>query len=382
MALLMRIAVAACVVASGLFVGGAGATIAFAEPDTGQTGPSAAESGATSPTSGAAADAMPAVGTATERTSGATGTVVAPKPTARVGDARNGLASGEPGSTATEPIPSKRSTPDLKTSSQTAPTVSGEPTSGGSAQLADAPALIVAPGAPPVETPPVEPPRQDPDDPEQHLGWGWPWYWPCPPPGLPPGRPPGGVGSGGGSDGAIKPPSGLPKPPPLMQLPIPREVAPALPVISVDPLVDVVAGLGAAAAQLPFAPIALPAVVAPLGAGGAGAGGGSGAGGGPRPGTPAIPRTSGAPGSKGQSPQKANQQSPPAYNASNGLAPASFRAGYGEYLRTAGIGQIAAVAVPGVTGILMITGAGGLLGYRQARAGRALSVKDTARFVG
>jgi hypothetical protein len=62
--------------------------------------------------------------------------------------------------------------------------------------------------------------------------------------------------------------------------------------------------------------------------------------------------------------------------------PESFRAGYGPYLRNAGIGQVAAVAVPGVTGILILTGAGGLLGYRQARAGRAMRANGMARFMG
>ncbi len=49
------------------------------------------------------------------------------------------------------------------------------------------------------------------------------------------------------------------------------------------------------------------------------------------------------------------------------LAPAStFRAGYGAYLRSAGIGQVASIALPGFVGILLLTGAGGLIGYRQA----------------
>ena len=60
----------------------------------------------------------------------------------------------------------------------------------------------------------------------------------------------------------------------------------------------------------------------------------------------------------------------------------SYRAGYGEYLRAAGLGQVAAVAVPGLTGILAITAAGGLLGYRQAKAGHAVRASGTGRFVG
>jgi hypothetical protein len=163
---------------------------------------------------------------------------------------------------------------------------------------------------------------------------------------------------------------------------------PTLPVISVDPVIDVIGGLATAAAQLPFVPLTLPVIVAPLGAGAAGAGGGGGGAGGaagpgvgPRPGAPAAPRTSSGSQSKNQ-PPKAPEQNPSAFVASNGSVPASYRAGYGEYLRTAGVGQMAAVAVPGVTGILALTAAGGLLGFRQARAGHTVRANGTARFMG
>lgn len=59
-----------------------------------------------------------------------------------------------------------------------------------------------------------------------------------------------------------------------------------------------------------------------------------------------------------------------------------FRPGYPDYLRAAGMSEVAAVAVPGFAGILTITCAGGLLGYRQARAGRATAPSRAARFVG
>jgi hypothetical protein len=73
---------------------------------------------------------------------------------------------------------------------------------------------------------------------------------------------------------------------------------------------------------------------------------------------------------------------PHTYAAGRDLVPPSaYRAGYGEYLRTAGLGEIAAVAVPGFTGILVLTGAGGLLGYRQARAGHAVRSTGTVRFL-
>ncbi|MGH3675065.1 MAG: hypothetical protein ACRDU5_04890, partial [Mycobacterium sp.] len=63
-----------------------------------------------------------------------------------------------------------------------------------------------------------------------------------------------------------------------------------------------------------------------------------------------------------------------------GNAAASYRIGYTQYLRTAGLPQVAALAVPGVGGILVLTGAGGLLGYRQAKAGHAVR-SGTARFM-
>ena len=52
-----------------------------------------------------------------------------------------------------------------------------------------------------------------------------------------------------------------------------------------------------------------------------------------------------------------------------------------EYLRTAGLPQVAALAVPGLVGILVLTGAGGLVGYRQAKAGHAVHVGGSARFM-
>lgn len=63
------------------------------------------------------------------------------------------------------------------------------------------------------------------------------------------------------------------------------------------------------------------------------------------------------------------------------VADPAFRAGYPDYLRAAGLSEVAAVAVPGFTGILILTGAGGLVGYRQARAGHVVRRSGTARFM-
>ena len=61
--------------------------------------------------------------------------------------------------------------------------------------------------------------------------------------------------------------------------------------------------------------------------------------------------------------------------------PASFRAGYSEYLRNAGVTQMAALALPGLGGILLLTAGGGFIGYRQAKAGHAVRTEGIARFL-
>lgn len=73
---------------------------------------------------------------------------------------------------------------------------------------------------------------------------------------------------------------------------------------------------------------------------------------------------------------------PTTFGAKNDItAEPAFRAGYPDYLRAAGLSEVAAVAVPGFTGILILTGAGGLVGYRQARAGHVVRRSGTARFM-
>lgn len=62
------------------------------------------------------------------------------------------------------------------------------------------------------------------------------------------------------------------------------------------------------------------------------------------------------------------------------IPPASFRAGYADYLRTASTTEIAAMALPGVTGMMALTGLGGFVGYRQAKAGRTVRI-DATRFM-
>jgi len=137
-------------------------------------------------------------------------------------------------------------------------------------------------------------------------------------------------------------------------------------------VLDAVPGVGAAAAQLPVQPITLPVIVAPSGLG---LGGGGGA---PAPRAPSLPS---APRGVTAEPPAGREPLPAHVGSNVKLPPSSFRIGYTEYLRNAGLSQVAALAVPGVAGMLVLTGAGGLVGYRQAKAGHAVHTNGVARFV-
>ncbi|HYZ66890.1 MAG TPA: hypothetical protein VE666_03635 [Mycobacterium sp.] len=142
---------------------------------------------------------------------------------------------------------------------------------------------------------------------------------------------------------------------------LPSELMPS----AVEPsVINALPGVGAAVEQLPAAPVSLPVIVAPpAGLGGVGAA------------APAAPQNVIAE-------PKMVREPPPASVGSNAQAlNSSYRIGYAEYLRNAGLSQVAALAVPGVTGILVLTGAGGLVGYRQAKAGHAIHTSASARFV-
>lgn len=56
------------------------------------------------------------------------------------------------------------------------------------------------------------------------------------------------------------------------------------------------------------------------------------------------------------------------------------RQGYPQYLRTAGVGELTAVALPGVLGLVALTASGSVVGYRQANSGRHLR-EDSMRFL-
>jgi hypothetical protein len=212
------------------------------------------------------------------------------------------------------------------------------------------------PVTPPEGQVPEEPPtKEEPEVPEEPEDC-WPWWPPGPEPEPPP------AGGGGGGDQSSRP-TGRPQMPTL-QLPsllLPENSPSQSDVIDAEP------GVGVTASDTAVAPITLPIVVALPGAGA------------PR-GLPTepVPR---APRSSAAEPA-AGRQAPPAESASNaGIPPVSYRAGYTDYLRSAGISQIAALAAPGLAGMLILTGLGGLLGYRQAKAGRAVRTGGAARFV-
>jgi hypothetical protein len=452
-----RVATAACLMASGLLVAGTGASLALAEPETGQGGTGSPQVGGSTsspheggstgtkePTTAApGTEAVAPGGTAT----GSSGKADAEsKPTSQVGDGRNGLQAGHPTGTpvlgaATDPA-SKQTQHASGAPSQSGAAAASEQAPGGTSAVVGEPGGTAVVDVPPVVEPPVEgqepgtePPTEgesagtpddpktpkdpnhprgwhhphdpndpnhpydpkdpknphdshnphdpnDPDDPNpwegHHPGLPWSWWKGCSPPGLPPGS-----GGGGGHGGANpEPPIWHPPKPPEMQLPIPREAVPDLEDIAV-PFFDAVAGLATAASDLPFEPLTLPVIVVP--GGGAAGGGGGGVGGpgaAPRPGMPSGSNPPASRGGSTEPPQSGRQQSPPAFSAGNrAMPPPSYRMGYGEYLRAAGLGEVAAVAIPGFTGILMLTGAGGLIGYRQARAGRSVRSSGTARFV-
>jgi hypothetical protein len=65
----------------------------------------------------------------------------------------------------------------------------------------------------------------------------------------------------------------------------------------------------------------------------------------------------------------------------SGVDPASVRLGYPEELRSADITKLALVALPGLAAIAGMTALGGVIGYRQARAGYVLQAAGAGRFL-
>ncbi|TPW91735.1 hypothetical protein FKW78_26315 [Mycolicibacterium fortuitum] len=61
--------------------------------------------------------------------------------------------------------------------------------------------------------------------------------------------------------------------------------------------------------------------------------------------------------------------------------PESFRLGYADYLRTASTSDLLFAVLPGLGGMLLMTAAGGAVGFRQARAAQTLPSPQIARFL-
>ena len=72
---------------------------------------------------------------------------------------------------------------------------------------------------------------------------------------------------------------------------------------------------------------------------------------------------------------------PPAQSQSSVDPARSVRLGYPEELRSADITKLAMVALPGLAAIAGMTALGGVIGYRQARAGYVLQAAGAGRFL-
>lgn len=72
---------------------------------------------------------------------------------------------------------------------------------------------------------------------------------------------------------------------------------------------------------------------------------------------------------------------PPPRTGPAAPASESVLVGYPEYLRQATMTELASVALPGLAAILGLTALGGLLGYRQAKAGYLLPAAGAGRFL-
>lgn len=222
--------------------------------------------------------------------------------------------------------------------------------------------LPSAPGEPGAEDEAVQNPRPpccDATDEDCQPGWPWPDdrpnsdhdYGESPSHGVPSIRPvPGGALRPG-----IEPPASKPERPDVL---------------------DVVSDVGVIV-DLPEAPVSVPIVVTVPAVSVPARGGApppAPAAAGPGAETPAGPRRF------AETPPR--QQTPATTTGAGVTVPTSaYRVGYGDYLRGAGLSQIAALALPGLAGLLVLTGAGGLVGYRQARTGHAVRTGTTGRFM-
>ena len=203
------------------------------------------------------------------------------------------------------------------------------------------------------------------------------WPWPCPSCGPEPGgvvgsprtnvrgvqlpQSPGGGGGGSSSGGgiAVTIPSptvpGLPSEPTPVQVSAGSHQSPATgepPTVNLPPVIGLPPAI-----EVPLRPVGTPNGTGPAAE--------TGAAGRPAPAPESNPV----------------RERPPASVGNATEAPPSFRVGYPEYLREAKTGEVAALALPGVVGLLALTAFGGVVGYRQARAGHLVRSAGTTRFL-
>jgi hypothetical protein len=344
----VRIAAATCVVTSGLLIGGVGGALAFAKPpsdavsvsDDGEGAPPGVRTGGADTDHPQRREQKPdntkSRGSKLDDVKPGGQKPVDSKPADKDSEADEDSQAGDAGGTITTPEPTRSS---------------------------DAP--------PPTKTTEPPPPTDEPDagqcddNSDDDCGAGIPWWpfpfpWPFPwDPGV--GAPPGDGGGASSSGGGF---GGLPSELPAMRLP--AELFPETEPGPAEPI-DSTPGAGVSAEALPLQPITMPVVIAPppIGVG---------------VGTPRLAAPEPVPRSMRPEPRTGKQPSVDLGSNAN-IPPASYRVGYTDYLRSAGVSQVMALAGPGVAGILLLTGAGGLVGYRQAKAGHAVRTGGTARFM-
>ncbi len=90
---------------------------------------------------------------------------------------------------------------------------------------------------------------------------------------------------------------------------------------------------------------------------------------------------SGAPGATVESGRTAGPQEQAPTGTVRAMSGQTPRQGYTDYLRRPGLPQLAGAALPGVAGILLMTLGGGVIGYRQADAGRMIRSSGAARYL-
>ncbi|MGV0742783.1 hypothetical protein [Mycolicibacterium sp. XJ870] len=186
------------------------------------------------------------------------------------------------------------------------------------------------------------------------------------------GQSPAAAVSGGGGGGGVPTNSNIGRAPNLA--PVPTTPSNRGIVIRAEPPAGPAAGPAAAAGPaVPQAPVLAPPVVVP-----------------PMPVVvPPLPVAppGGAPGAPG-----APSTNPPTVNLPNSepprpdslppnAVPESFRIGYADYLRTASTTDLLFAALPGLAGMVLLTAAGGAVGFRQARAAQTLPSPQIARFL-